>query len=201
MRLNIGCGNVPLRGYINVDKYYYPESTVPLTDKSEVARWYRDYTISDINESKWIYGDAVHLDFPDDTFDEVLMIHVLEHLSMEDGNLAIKEAHRVCKPGGTVDIELPDLTVACENFLKVHVTPEGDNRPWHRVMGCIYGTTGMDGEGQFHLCGYSKEYLRFKMEERGFHNVIECPVGFGHGNSSPTGFPEPQYDFRMRGTK
>lgn len=194
-KLNIGCGNVPLVGYTNVDKYYYPGSPAPLNDNLLAANWNTDHP-----DSPWIYGDAVKLDLPSDSFDEVMMVHCLEHLSMEDGNLAIQQAHRVCKSGGFVEIELPDLLKACQLMQEVHVTPTGNNQPWHRVMGLLYGTTGMDGEGQFHLCGYTKEYLRFKMEERGFMNVEEIPVGFGHGNNEG-GVAEPQYDFRMRGYK
>jgi len=195
VKLNCGCGNVPLIGYTNIDKYYYPASSRPLNDNLLADTWNQLHP-----ESPWLDGDAINLEFPDEHFDEVIMVHTLEHLSMEDGNLAIKEAHRVCKTGGFVEIEVPDLTRACESFLNVHVTPDGDNQPWHRIMGCIYGTTGMDGEGQFHLCGYSKEYLRFKLEERGFKDIVEIEVGFGHGNNE-AGHPEPEYDFRMRATK
>ena len=195
MKLNIGCGNVPLIGYINVDKYYYPGSSAPLNDNELAGTWNDDNS-----ESPWHYGDMVHLEFMDNSFDEVIMVHCLEHLSMEDGNLAIQEAHRVCKPGGFVEIEVPDLLKACQLMEEVHVTPLGNNQPWHRVMGCIYGTTGIDGEGQFHLCGYTKEYLKFKLEERGFKNIEEIPVGFGHGNNEG-GHPEPEYDFRMRAYK
>lgn len=193
-KLNVGCGNVPLRGWVNIDKFYYPGSPNPLTDQREIEKWNN-------NEfQQWVYGDAVSLDFPSDTFDEVMLIHVLEHLDMEKGTQAIAEAHRVLKPGGRLDIELPDLLVACRLMSNVHVTALGDNQPWHRVMGLLYGTTGSDGEGQYHLCGYTKEYLRFKLEERDFKNIEEIAVGFGHGNSEE-GHAEPQFDFRLRSYK
>lgn len=193
--LNIGCGNVPIPGFINVDKFYYPGSEYPLTDKRAVDAWV------DTEDSKWLYGDALDLPFPDDTFDQVMIIHCLEHLDMEQGNLAIKEAHRVLKPGGTFDVELPDLLKACQLMQEVHITPDGDNTKWHRVMGLLHGTTGSDGEGQYHLCGYTQEYLHFKLEERGFKDIEVVPVGFGHGNADIEGHGEPDYDFRMRGIK
>ena len=194
-KLNIGCGNVPLVGYDNCDKYYYPGSLAPLNDNKLAENWNIDH-----GDSIWIQADAINLPYKSDLYDEVIMVHCLEHLSMEHGNLAIKEAHRVCKPGGFVEIEVPDLIRACQLMQEVHVTPLGDNQPWHRVMGLLYGTTGSDGEGQFHLCGYTKEYLRFKLGERGFKNIEEISVGFGHGNNQE-GHPEPQYDFRLRGYK
>lgn len=194
-KLNIGNGNVPLIGYTNIDKYYYPGSPRPLNDNALAKTWNQEHP-----DSLWLYGDMVKLEFPSDSFDEVIMVHALEHLSMEHGNLAILEAHRVCKPGGFVEIEVPDLLKACQLMQQVHVTPTGNNQPWHRIMGCIYGTTGADGEGQFHLCGYTKEYLRFKLDERGFKNIEEISVGFGHGNNGQ-GHAEPEYDFRMRAIK
>jgi predicted SAM-dependent methyltransferase len=196
LRLNIGCGNVPLKGWINVDKFYYPGSDAKQLDQMGVEKW--ENTV----ESQWLYGDATQLDFPDETFDEVMIIHCLEHLDMEQGNLAIKEAYRVLKPGGTFDVELPDLLKACELMPTVHVTATGDNQPWHRVMGLLYGAVGEEhgGKGQYHLCGYTKEYLRFKLDERGFNDIKELPVGYGHGDAEH-GHGEPQFDFRMQGTR
>lgn len=185
--LNVGCGNVPLQGWINTDKYYYPGSENPLTDQRTVKSW--DQT----EDSQWIFGIAEKLNFPNESFDEVMLIHCLEHLSMENGNLAIKEAHRVLKPGGRLDIEVPNLLIAADLIIK---TPMTDPK-WYRVMGLLHGTTGLDGEGQFHLCGYTPEYLRFKLNERGFKDIQDEHVGFGHGNPEE-GHAEEEYDFRLR---
>jgi hypothetical protein len=190
-RLSAGCGNVPLLGYTNIDKYYFPGSTRPLNDNVLASTWNQAHP-----ESPWLYGDMVHLEFPDETFDEVMVVHALEHVSMEEGNLTIKEASRVCKKGGIVEIEVPDLFIACQMLPNLEV----ESPPWYRIMGCIYGTTGMDGEGQFHLCGYSVKHLKFKMEQHNLINVIQIPVGFGHGNNQ-AGFPEPKFDFRLKGEK
>lgn len=197
MLLNIGCGNVPLKGWVNVDKYYYPGSEAAQMDHNQASLF------EQTEDSQWLYGDATDLPFPDDTFDEVMIVHCLEHLDMEQGNLAIKAAHRVLKPGGTFDVELPDLLKACELMPTVHITADGDNQPWHRVMGLLYGAVGEEhgGKGQYHLCGYTQEYLRFKLEERGFKDIKLLSVGFGHGDDTEHGHGEPQYDFRMQGTK
>ena len=75
-KLNIGCGNVPLRGYINIDKYYYPGSPAPLNDNELANIWNINYP-----DSQWGYGDAKHLELENDFFDEVF---------------------RCLKPGGTI---------------------------------------------------------------------------------------------------
>lgn len=194
-KANICCGNVPLRGYTNIDKFYYPGSSYPLTDQRAVDSW------TNTEDSIWMFGDAIQLPLMSDIYDEVIMIHGLEHLDMGQGSRAIMEMYRILKPGGVVEIEVPDLLKACALMPTVHVTPDGDNQPWHRVMGALYGTDGSDGEGQYHLCGYTQEYLRFKLEERGFVNIEEVPVGFGHGEQDEVGHPEPEYDFRLRAYK
>lgn len=46
-----------------------------------------------------------HLDFPDDHFDRIVAIHVLEHLL--DLPAALKEVHRVLKPDGILSVVIP----------------------------------------------------------------------------------------------
>lgn len=50
-------------------------------------------------------GDAVHLPFPDDTFERIIAAEVLEHIPDDVG--AINELHRVLKPGGTIAVTVP----------------------------------------------------------------------------------------------
>ncbi len=153
--LSAGCGNVPLPGYINIDKYYYPGSTHSGMNLEDGKTWNTDYP-----DSPWLYGDMTKLDFHDGEFDRVIAVHAIEHLSMDNGNQAIGEMFRVLKKGGELEIETPDLTKACQMFLNVHISNDKNNADWFRIMGLLYGSQGAEGEGQFHLCGYSKEYLK-----------------------------------------
>lgn len=191
-KINLGCGNVPLVGYTNIDKYYYPGSTVEFNDNNLALNWNEEHP-----DSLWIYGDiADPVGLKDNYYDEILMVHIIEHLSMNDGKKAIQQAFRICKPGGFIEIETPDLLVACQLLLQLE-----ENTPlWYRAMGLVYGTKGEDGQGQFHLCGYTEKYLTRIMKENGFINIENILVGFGHGNNEE-GHPEPQYDFRLKGQK
>lgn len=56
-------------------------------------------------------GDAYRLPFPDDTFDVVHAHQVLQHLG--DPVAALREARRVCRPGGTVAVRDADYAAMC----------------------------------------------------------------------------------------
>jgi SAM-dependent methyltransferase len=55
--------------------------------------------------ARTVVGDALDLDFPDDTFDCVIASEILEHI-VEDKK-AMWELARVAKPGGTVAVSVP----------------------------------------------------------------------------------------------
>ena len=50
-------------------------------------------------------GDALALPFPDGTFDRIIASEVLEHVT--DDQQALRELHRVLKPGGTLAATVP----------------------------------------------------------------------------------------------
>ena len=85
MKLNIGCGGKYKEGWVNLEY-----------DKELKADLYFD--LNDIYDGK-------NLPFEDNTFDEIVMIHVLEHLPHPLPIL--KEIYRVCKTDGKILIEVP----------------------------------------------------------------------------------------------
>jgi len=81
-KINLGCGNRPLDGYENYDKF-------PRNDKI-----------------KFIDLDSLPLPFEDNSIDEVLLYHVLEHLSI--GPLEFMgEITRIIKVDGILYVRLP----------------------------------------------------------------------------------------------
>ena len=80
-KLNMGCGLNPESGYVNSDR-------VPLPGVDVVC-------------------DFVHRPFPfrDNTFDEVYMSHVLEHLPDTLGTM--EEIYRIARPSATVIVKVP----------------------------------------------------------------------------------------------
>jgi hypothetical protein len=85
VRLNLGCGSKKLDGWVNVDKIAAatPDQVVDL--------------------------EALPWPWPDDSVDEVLLSHVLEHLGAEtDVYLGIiKELYRICRDGARITIVVP----------------------------------------------------------------------------------------------
>ncbi len=85
MKLNLGCGNNHLEGYVNVDKEAgaAPDQQVDL----EVFPW----------------------PFDDNSVEEIQMSHVLEHLGRDtDVFLGImKELYRICAPDAQIVITVP----------------------------------------------------------------------------------------------
>jgi len=118
MRLNLGCGNSKLPGFVNVDK---------------MAACQPDQVV-DLERVPWPW--------PDDSVEEVMLSHVLEHLGATAGAYfaVIKELYRVCRDGAKVTVVVPhprhDSFLADPTHVRV-VTPLGlelfsqtRNREW-----------------------------------------------------------------------
>ncbi len=63
------------------------------------------------------YGDIVHgLPIMGDSCDAVYCSHILEHLSLQDFSLALRETYRILKPGGIFRLVVPDLEILVKNY-------------------------------------------------------------------------------------
>ncbi|MBF0589427.1 MAG: hypothetical protein HQL53_09875 [Magnetococcales bacterium] len=83
MKLNLGCGDQRLPGFINVDMYGDPDVT-----------W-------NLEKTPWPWEDS--------SVSEVVMSHVMEHLgATTDRYFAIiQELYRICKPDAAIGINVP----------------------------------------------------------------------------------------------
>src|SRR5688572_24938784 len=57
------------------------------------------------------------LEFADETFDAVYAYHVFEHLPPSHGERCAQQIFRVLKEGGICRISVPDLEMACQDYL------------------------------------------------------------------------------------
>lgn len=85
MKLNLGCGNKTIDGFVNVDKY-------PTTTTNFVV---------DLETTPWPWAS--------DSVEEVRLIHVLEHLGSDTETYLriIQELYRICVDGAHVVIHVP----------------------------------------------------------------------------------------------
>lgn len=158
VRLHLGCGSVKLDGWINVDGAY-------MQHDPEVA-------IHDITAT-----------FPvaDNTVDEILTVHVIEHLSRQYVMPMFREFYRICRPGGSVAMEWPDLLKMCQEVVK---NPDcfwtQDKRLTKRTISGIYGDSARYPDPvMLHKWGYSAESMSRLFKEAGFSRTSIEPNQFG----------------------
>jgi SAM-dependent methyltransferase len=96
--LELGAGIGGHLQFEDLDRQEYHCIELRRSVAEEIVRRYRTVVT--------VVGDCQeHIPYDDNYFDRVLVIHVLEHLP--DLPAAIKEVHRVLKPGGTFAVVLP----------------------------------------------------------------------------------------------
>jgi len=89
-KLNLGCGNMLLDGFVNCDKY---------DTKADVI------------------CDVKALPFPDASVEEIYASHILEHFDFKEAFGVLLEWKRVLEDGGRLTVETPDLFGTCKAFV------------------------------------------------------------------------------------
>lgn len=103
MKLNLGCGQNKIEGFVNVDKYGDPDLRVDL----ERFPWCPFTEMRGLSGERrfWADEDVIH----DNSVDHVIANHVLEHLGATPDVFigVMKELYRVCADGATIQINVP----------------------------------------------------------------------------------------------
>jgi len=144
IKLDIGCGSPDktMQGYTGVD---------PFVDTAEVQA------------PMW------RLPFEDSSVSAIICSHALEHIAKDMVVPTMMEFARVIKPGGKIEIRVPNLKWCVEQWLKM-----GGNG-WE--LDCIFGN--QDHEGEFHKTGFTRDILVAAVK-RGGLKVIEVTSMFSH---------------------
>lgn len=116
-----------------------------------------------------VQADMRALPFPDASVDRVQSWHALEHVNEQGGRDTIREFARVLKPGGILDIRVPDLAV-------LTYPPDYPDEPEDviaRRLPLIYGEqrSGPDAHLNAHQWGYTRQLLWDLLTGYGFEPV------------------------------
>jgi len=165
LRLNLGSGYQQIAGFVGVD---FDESLDP-------------DVVSTVQDLSWC---------PTDSCDMVFASHVLEHLTLQDSRVALKEWLRVLKPGGFLDVAVPDVNQIYTMWRKgsqwgeyqqnvdelyINATAFGANLLADAIpeMQDMYG-----GPGHQHKQIFIHDMLVQRVLEAGFVEVHEVNVNF-----------------------
>ena len=114
--------------------------------------------------ARLVAGDAQRLPFEDESFDRVLTSEVLEHLP--DDAAALREIHRVLKPGGVLAISVPNA--------RYPFWWDPINATWTALGGRPIRSGPIAGIWSNHVLLYRPEELAARVREAGFElEVVE----------------------------
>lgn len=155
-RLNLGCGDKILAGYINVDV-------------AESRRGMKPDVLCDLHKLS---------PFEDNAIDEILSVHVAEHFWRWEVVDILREWVRVLRPGGTMILECPNLLSACRELLENADNATGPGKEGQRSMWVLYGDPAWKDPLMIHRWAYSPRSLAQVMFEAGLVNLRQEPAQF-----------------------
>jgi SAM-dependent methyltransferase len=156
MKLNLGCGDKILAGYVNVD--VAPSRAGKKPD-----------VICDLHRLE---------SFEDGAADEILAVHVVEHFWRWEVVDVLREWARVLKPGGSMILECPNLLSACQQFLADPEAFSGPGPEGQRTMWVFYGDPRWRDPLMVHRWGYTPRSLARIMDEAGLAEIRQEPAQF-----------------------
>jgi SAM-dependent methyltransferase len=156
LRLNLGCGDKILPGYVNVDVV-------------ESRAGMRPDVICDLHDLA---------PFADASADEILSVHVVEHFWRWEVRDILREWTRVLKPGGRMVIECPNLESACRTFLENPAQFSREDQGGQRTMWVFYGDPAWKDPLMIHRWGYTPESLKRLLSDVGLAEVRQEPAQF-----------------------
>ncbi len=144
MKLHIGSGPVVLHGWINVDVVPY--------------------------EGVHVLSDVTHgLPFANVEF--IFAEHFLEHLTLADGLLFLRECRRVLAKDGVLRLSTPNL----DWVWLTHYKPPSEMTKDEELFGCLEINRAFHGWGHQFL--YNKHVLERALRSAGFAKIAERAYG------------------------
>jgi predicted SAM-dependent methyltransferase len=142
LKINLGSGERPLPGFINVDA---------LADAPGVD------VVADISEP---------LPFEDGSAELIYAAHILEHFPTDQVPALLRDWRRVLRDGGQLLVAVPDLDVIARMLVERSGWFTPPHSPW---IGAIFG--GQKDAYDFHKTGFNAPWLAYLLNEAGFGTV------------------------------
>lgn len=156
VRLNLGCGDKILAGYVNVDF-------------AESRKGNRPDVIADLRA----------LEFGPAYADEILSVHVIEHFYPWEAQDLLHHWRDILKPGGRIVLECPNILTAAKMLL---AHPEraarAEGKDGQMAMWPFYGDPAWKDPLMCHRWGYTPVTLCDLLSQCGFRNVRQEPAVF-----------------------
>ena len=178
IKLNLGCASRLLDGYLNVD----------MDSVEEIKKRYPNLVINENNP--FLQCDVLSLPFEDSSVDEIRADAIIEHMSFLEEPKFFHEATRVLKPGGVLNISVPDF----EHMVREWLNAEDDWKDffrnddeaiaqehwfgqysysyksrWGYITAGIFGP--QNGEGQYHKNAYTQAKLTAIYNKLGYKDI------------------------------
>lgn len=142
-KINVGCGNRKIHGFINIDARKEVEPDL-VCDATEVSSKFKDV-------------------------DLIYSCHVIEHFTKCTSSIhstntwkeILRDWYKTLKPGGILRLSTPDFEKICEYYVKT--------KDLKSIMCLLYG--GQKYEFDFHFHTWDFESLKSDLEEIGFKDV------------------------------
>lgn len=149
-RLNIGCGARRIEGFTGVDAVKRPAAD--------------------------IIAPAHKIPLKTGTVEEIMAIHLVEHVFRWETPLLLREWARLLKPGGRLVLEMPDLVKCCQNIISGRI--EGGKHPDQLGLWGLFGDDRTKDQFMAHRTAWTFTTLRPLVAEAGFKDITEHPTQF-----------------------
>jgi len=153
LRLNVGCGITNLQGYVNLDM---------VQETADIKADFFDYS----RQCGPIY-------------DEVLMSHFIEHITIKRVKECLVLAKGCLKPGGKISIVVPDFDYIADCWVRY-------KDDWKRLELNHFVFGGQSNPGDFHVSAWNVKILAKELLDAGFTEVWTV-LGWDHNQRTVLG--------------
>jgi predicted SAM-dependent methyltransferase len=177
LRLHIGCGDVYLKDWVNIDVYreegvYFAGIRSDLRDENltTMDKYYKHNLFEGSGNCVIdAYADASHLPYSTGEVDSILTVQVAEHFSRAEVVKVLAEWYRVLRSGGQLFVDVPDLM----GILKMLIDAV-DVKDDEWVARLLYGSH--KNRYSCHSWGYTPRSLSHLLKTAGFANTKEVSL-------------------------